>query len=79
MADVERLMIGDPLETVDIAQMVKRTGIPRNTIIKWLAEDEANKTPGRRFPRALQGHKFRWNVQAVAMWFARYHAGEKVA
>lgn len=69
----------DPLQTLGIKEVAQRTGIPRTTIMKWLAEDEQAGRPGRQFPRPLGGHKLRWNVAGVVKWFERFHAGEEAA
>jgi predicted DNA-binding transcriptional regulator AlpA len=58
----ETLNIIDPRKTVGLKDVVRRTGIPRSTIMKWLAEDEQAGKPGRQFPKPLPGHKLRWNV-----------------
>ncbi len=38
MAEERRHPEIDPLATVGIKDVVKRSGIPRSTIMKWLAE-----------------------------------------
>lgn len=71
--------ISDPLATVSLREMVARSRIPRRTILRWLADDESNRTPGTRFPKPLSGHKIRWNERAATLWFERHHTGERVA
>ncbi len=67
----------DPLATADLKAVVARSGIPRSTIYKLLAEDHVAGTPGRRFPKPLEGKKMRWHCLAFVKWFENYHAGER--
>ncbi len=69
------MMESDPLSTIGILDVVKRTHIPRSTITKWLAQDELDKRRGRSFPWPLSGRKLRWNERAMALWFERHHEG----
>ncbi len=76
--DQGAITISDPLATIGLREVVRRTGIGRTTILRWLAADTLDKRPGRNFPRPLGDGKMRWNEAAMAEWFVRHHAGEKV-
>ena len=66
----------DPLEMVDLKEVSRRSGLPRKTILGWLAADAMAKTPGRRFPRPLEGKKMRWHLLTFVMWNERRARGD---
>lgn len=62
----------DPINTIPLAEVCRRTGIPRGTIDAWLAADVHDETPGRRFPRpcinGANAKTQRWRVKKIVAW-----------
>lgn len=66
--------IVDPLKTLDMREVVARTGIPKFAIYKALAKDEMNGTPGHNFAAPIRHgdrKKLRWRELTVVRWMEK--------
>lgn len=61
----------DPLTTLTLPTVIQRTGIPRATIMKLLALDVANKTPGHHFAAPMRRPgmtRLIWREKSLIEW-----------
>lgn len=67
----------DPLKTLDIEEVQRRTGFSERDIHRRLADDKINSTPGRRFARPMCGgkrKKYIWREITLVRWMERSEA-----
>ena len=62
----------DPLSVIGLSEVVSRTGYSRRTILRMLAEDLAEKAPGRRFPAPMRNrpgsNRLEWREKSIEQW-----------
>jgi predicted DNA-binding transcriptional regulator AlpA len=65
----------DPLRTITMAEVCRRTGFSRRDIYRRLADDEAHGTRGVEFAAPLggrlQGRQLKWREVTVVKWLER--------
>ncbi|HYE20123.1 MAG TPA: hypothetical protein VEA69_16875 [Tepidisphaeraceae bacterium] len=64
----------DPLRTLTLPEVIRRTGISRTTIARLLALDVANGTPGVNFAAPLRRtdtRELRWREVTLLAWMEK--------